>query len=272
VQTLNSSARARSWFGNPRNEKGGKAWTNENWLKSRFHFSFAEYRNPRNAQFGVLRVMNDDLVQPQRGFGEHGHANMEIVTYIVEGNLTHKDSMGTAETLGPGSVQYMTAGRGVRHSEHNLDPAAPLRFIQMWLKPRQQGLTPEYGSLAGKPSPPNQWRHLVSDADAEKTAGANAAPIRIHTDANIMVASVSRDDTKTLVIELGTGRQAYLLAIDGQVSLEGVGTCSAEPVQLSRHDAAELRGPLSLSVQVGPAVASAECLLVEMKDDGSTRY
>ena len=91
-------------FGNPPNPGGEKrGWSNANWLKSRFHFSFAEYSNHKNASFGVLRVMNDDLVMPKRGFGEHGHANMEIVTYIVEGRLTHQDSTGTSETLGRGA-------------------------------------------------------------------------------------------------------------------------------------------------------------------------
>lgn len=92
---------------------------------------FAEYNNPRNANYGVLRVMNDDLVQPSRGFGTHPHREMEIVTYIVEGELTHKDSMGTEETLHRGSIQFMTAGTGVSHSEHNRHPSKPLRFIQV---------------------------------------------------------------------------------------------------------------------------------------------
>jgi len=100
-----------SWFGNRENERGNGKWTNANWLKSRFHFSFAEYSNPRNLNFGVLRVMNDDLVQPDRGFGEHPHRDVEICTYVVEGKLTHKDSMGTAETLGRGAIQFMTAGQ-----------------------------------------------------------------------------------------------------------------------------------------------------------------
>lgn len=98
-----------AWFGNPGNENNPK-WTNANWLKSRFHFSFAEYNNPKNSNFGVLRVMNDDLVQPSRGFGTHGHREMEICTYVVNGELTHKDSMGTQESLGKGSIQFMTAG------------------------------------------------------------------------------------------------------------------------------------------------------------------
>jgi hypothetical protein len=105
-----------SWFGNPPNAKNDPTWTNPNWLLSRFHFSFAEYSNPRNQQFGVLRVLNDDLVQPQRGFGEHPHRDTEICTYIVEGYLTHQDSMGTAETLGRGAIQYMVSFAKVGYS------------------------------------------------------------------------------------------------------------------------------------------------------------
>ena len=126
-----------SMFGNLGNEKGA-GWSNENWLKSRFHFSFAEYRNPKNTSFGALRVMNDDLVQPHRGFGMHGHRDVEIVTYIVEGILTHQDSMGTHESLGRGSVQFMTAGTGIQHSEHNRQDT-PLRFVQIWITPRAHG-------------------------------------------------------------------------------------------------------------------------------------
>ena len=98
-----------SWFGNPGNEATNPKWTNKNWLKSRFHFSFAEYSNPRNTGFGVLRVMNDDLVQPNRGFGEHPHRDTEICTYVVEGELTHADSMGTEETLSRGAIQFMVS-------------------------------------------------------------------------------------------------------------------------------------------------------------------
>lgn len=96
------------WFGNTGNAVNDPSWTNGNWLKSRFHFSFAEYNNFSNMNFGKIRVLNDDLVQPKRGFGTHPHANMEIVTYVVEGELTHADNMGTKESLGRGSIQFMT--------------------------------------------------------------------------------------------------------------------------------------------------------------------
>jgi len=141
------------------NDATNSSWTNKNWLMSRFHFSFAEYNNPQNSNFGVLRVMNDDLVQPKRGFGEHPHRDVEICTYIVEGALTHQDSIGTPpETLSRGSVQFMTAGKGVSHSEHNLSPTDPLRFIQIWITPNQHSLKPAYGSSMGNEEKrKNQW-------------------------------------------------------------------------------------------------------------------
>lgn len=155
------------WFGNDPNPQPSKAlnWTNENWLKSRFHFNFAEYGHGPS-DFGVLRVMNDDLVQPKRGFGPHPHRDMEILTFILKGSLTHKDSTGTQETLGCGGIQYMTAGSGVVHSEQNLHHE-PLRFIQCWVLPRERGLKPRYGSMAGdavaEASRHGKWSHVVSD-------------------------------------------------------------------------------------------------------------
>mmetsp|Transcript_25817 Transcript_25817/g.72288 ORF Transcript_25817/g.72288 Transcript_25817/m.72288 type:complete len:263 (+) Transcript_25817:177-965(+) len=144
-------------------------WTNNNWLKSRFHFSFAEYRDPLNTNFGALRVMNDDLLQPARGFGSHGHGDAEICTYVVEGELTHQDSMGTSETLSRGAIQFMSAGKGVMHSEHNRNPEKPLRFIQMWLTPAEYDLQPNYGSASGSfEARHNKWSHMVSDSRSSR--------------------------------------------------------------------------------------------------------
>ena len=169
------------WFGNGPNPNfeapEAQNWTNANWLKSLFHFNFAEYgHGPAN--FGVLRVMNDDLVQPRRGFGAHPHRDMEILTFILHGRLTHKDSTGTQETLGRGGLQYMTAGSGVLHSEQNLHDE-PLRFIQCWVLPRQRGLKPRYGSMAGDAAATasrlNQWSHIVSDV-----AAVERTPVKIN--------------------------------------------------------------------------------------------
>ncbi len=239
------------WFGNPSNEPKNPSWGAEskNWLKSRFHFSFAEYSNHRNSNFGVLRVMNDDFVQPDRGFGTHGHANMEIVTYIVDGKLTHKDSMGTEETLGRGSVQFMTAGRGVRHSEFNLQKDKPLRFIQTWIVPRRSGLNPNYGSF--NPSnggdhngsqictARNQWRHLVSDIQDNSTI----TPVQIEQDANLFVAEL--DIGSSLTFQMKKNRMAYILCAEGCVR---VGAAGCDDVLLYRHDGCEVT-PISITVE-----------------------
>eukprot|EP00403_Amphidinium_massartii_P027629 CAMPEP_0178404688 /NCGR_PEP_ID=MMETSP0689_2-20121128/18014_1 /TAXON_ID=160604 /ORGANISM="Amphidinium massartii, Strain CS-259" /LENGTH=323 /DNA_ID=CAMNT_0020025683 /DNA_START=68 /DNA_END=1040 /DNA_ORIENTATION=- len=232
-------------FGNERNPSAGAGWTNGNWLKSRFHFSFAEYFNGPG-QYGVVRVLNDDLVQPMRGFGTHPHRDMEIITFIVEGELTHQDSMGTKETLGKGSVQFMTAGTGVRHSEHNLQKAAPLRFIQTWVVPRSRGLRPNYGSFSGCTLPAaearrNRWAHLVADVEAE---GDNEAPVRINQDCNMYAMELEPGLTSP-PLEIRHDRQAYMLCMEGDI----VGGLRNK--QLRRHDAAELKGDLQLRLTSG---------------------
>jgi redox-sensitive bicupin YhaK (pirin superfamily) len=251
------------WFGNSPNVCK-ESWTNKNWLKSRFHFSFAEYSNPGNQNFGVLRVMNDDLVQPDRGFGAHPHRDVEICTYIVHGHLTHKDSMGTAETLTRGAVQFMTAGSGVTHSEHNLDKDKPLRFIQIWISTRQRGLKPNYGSSLGSiEERTNRFAHLVTDVQNT----ASSAPIKINQDANIYVSEISSGKSVEFVIN--ENRQAYLLCVEGGVKAQS--SDGSADVSLAQHDAAEIRGGPSTTLTFTPlptsATDSAHILVVEMALD-----
>eukprot|EP00656_Telonema_subtile_P032026 TRINITY_DN3509_c0_g1_i2.p1 TRINITY_DN3509_c0_g1~~TRINITY_DN3509_c0_g1_i2.p1 ORF type:complete len:278 (+),score=45.50 TRINITY_DN3509_c0_g1_i2:62-895(+) len=247
------------WFGNPANALD-PSWTNDNWLKSRFHFSFAEYSNPANSNFGVLRVLNDDLVQPSRGFGTHPHRDAEIVTYVVRGELTHKDSMGTEETLDAGSIQFMTAGSGIRHSESNDSGDSDLRFIQMWLTPRKRGLRPNYGSMRSSSSELGLWQHLVSDTEATAET-----PVKINTDANISVVRVGAGDCVEL--KMKEGRQGYLLIVEGSatVGMDGVEIVAAQ------HDAAEVLQPGGVSTSIRAGDEGAHCLFVEMACDGSGR-
>jgi len=256
-----------AWFGNGPN-KPDKSWSNGNWLKSRFHFSFAEYRNRLNDHFGVLRVMNDDLVQPKRGFGTHPHENMEIMTYVVSGKLTHKDSMGNSRQVGRGGVQYMSAGTGVRHSEQNTGKT-PLRFIQCWVVPDQTGHEPRYGQFDGKASArTDQWAHLVSsmgDAAAE-------TPVKVHQDVNMFASELNQG--VALPFELQPRRQAYMLCIEGEVRV----VVKGREVLLQRHDAVEVQGAKDATVLVEVVAEGVErtdtgdhahLLLFEMKRDGS---
>lgn len=216
------------WFGNGSNKSSDPTWTNDNWLKSRFHFSFAEYRNFKNTDYGILRVMNDDLVQPHRGFGEHPHSNAEIVTYVVDGELTHQDSLGTKESLGRGSIQFMTAGSGVRHSEFNHGDK-PLRFIQTWIKPAKYHLTPNYGSYRGDPNlRKNQLHHLVSDARNKSVE----TPVAVMQDVDAFASELEQG--QAVKQDLPKGRQGYLLCIEGGVTVNGK--------ELKRHDACEITG------------------------------
>lgn len=253
------------WFGNGPNPGYDPEWTNANWLKSRFHFSFAEYHNPRNSRFGVMRVMNDDLVQPKRGFGEHPHRDMEIVTYIVDGSLTHEDNMGSKESLGRGSIQFMTAGVGVQHSEYN-HSEKPLRFIQTWIVPRERGLKPNYGSYnatkdCGKEK--NNIQYLASDTG---NTGADT-PVKLNQDVNTKAAELELG--KSVSIDLKKGRQAYLLCIEGGIEINGT--------KLAKYDAAEIKGDdTALEIKATEVEETengevAHFLLFEMADDGSGR-
>jgi redox-sensitive bicupin YhaK (pirin superfamily) len=250
-ETLFVSEPNPRWFGNEGNTPNKAGWTNENWLKSRFHFNFAEYSHGPDS-FGVLRVMNDDLVQPDRGFGMHPHRDMEILTFIVEGDLTHQDSRGNRETLGRGSIQFMTAGTGIQHSEHNFVTDRHLRFVQCWVVPRSRGLRPNYGSMVGDEQAAafrrDQWAHVVSDADRP-----DGAPVRIHQDCNVFVLELS-PGALAPPLEIKDGRQSYILFVEGSVSI------GSEAFR--RHDAAKVRGPLSLGFQAG--AAGAMVLVFEM--------
>jgi len=251
-----------SWFGNPSNPSGDKrGWSAPNWLTSRFHFSFAEYSSSGNDSFGVLRVMNDDLVMPKRGFGEHGHANMEICTYVVEGALTHKDSMGTSETLTRGAIQFMTAGKGVRHSEHNLDGSKPLRFIQMWITPNAGGLAPNYGSHAfSRDDRMNKWCAAVSPVPGAGVDGGTA-PVQINQDASVKVTEL--EPGVALPFATAAGRQAYMLCVEGGCALNAGSETAAA---LERHDAAEFSSGADVVLVAG--AKGAHVLVVEMAERG----
>eukprot|EP01027_Heterolobosea_sp_BB2_P017358 GEZU01024602.1.p1 GENE.GEZU01024602.1~~GEZU01024602.1.p1 ORF type:complete len:262 (-),score=55.80 GEZU01024602.1:101-886(-) len=209
------------------------------WLTSRFHFSFAEYWNPNNTNFGVLRVLNDDLVTPGEGFPTHPHRNAEIVSYVVEGELSHADSKGNKEALSRGCIQYMSAGRGIAHSEFNESNNKMLRFLQLWITPDTNNLTPQYGSKTYTfEDRHNKLLHVVTGFNNKNID--NTILIRLHQDANIFVSEI--DAGNSVQFTLQRGRQAYLVCIEGSLELNN----GATSTQLTQRDAVEI---VSTSVQ-----------------------
>mmetsp|Transcript_19657 Transcript_19657/g.19753 ORF Transcript_19657/g.19753 Transcript_19657/m.19753 type:complete len:293 (+) Transcript_19657:54-932(+) len=240
------------------------------WLTSRFHFSFADYYNPYNLNFGVLRVLNDDLVLPKNGFGMHPHRDQEIFSYIVNGELSHEDNQGNQETLGRGAVQFMSAGRGVWHSEMNNHPKDTVRFLQIWISPNQKGLPVKYGSHHFN----FEQRHnqLLPIIKGEGSSSADSpAPITLSQDCNVYVSEMDRNVCVTK--EIFSGRQAYMVLIEGGVQVEGdmhTGSsgnqsssgCSSSNTTLSMRDALEVMGPVNL--RVTSTSDSSHFLLIEM--------
>ncbi|MDW8803088.1 pirin family protein [Clostridium sp. A1-XYC3] len=197
--------------------------SNLGWLRSKFHFSFAEYYNPDNINFGVLRVINDDLIEVDTGFDTHPHRDMEIISYVVNGELTHEDSMGNKNTITRGHVQYMSAGTGVYHSEHNLGKDI-LRLLQIWIFPDKQGYKPNYGDYRFNwDDRHNKWLHMVSSETGN-------APIKINQDINIY--SLELEKEKEIDFPIKEGRQAYLVQIEG--------TSIINNIELANRDALEI--------------------------------
>ena len=201
---------------------------NHGWLKSHFHFSFAGYYNPNNMQFGILRVLNDDIVQPQQGFATHPHSDMEIISYVVNGALTHRDSMGNKSTIYRGQAQYMSAGTGITHSEYN-GGDDELRFMQMWILPNKKGHTPNYGDQKfAWEERVDRWLPIATGYNNKE----NSAPIKIHADANVYATYLSAG--KSIDFEINTNRQAYLVLLEGDAKVENI--------EMTERDALEIIG------------------------------
>jgi redox-sensitive bicupin YhaK (pirin superfamily) len=210
-----------------------RAYFDHGWLQTYHSFSFAGYHDPKNTNWGALRVFNDDVVAPGTGFGTHPHRDMEILTYVLEGELEHRDSMGNVGVVRPGGVQYVSAGTGIAHSEYNHSPDHPVRLVQMWVLPRAQGLQPQYGQVDyGIDERRGRWLPIASGQ-----AGVEAK-IAIWQDAT---AYVARLEDQALPYALADGRYAYLFVADGTVDVDGT--------QLGRGDALRLQGPRAFNVR-----------------------
>ncbi len=219
------------------NERGE---TNIGWLKSRHTFSFGEYHDRKHMGFRTLRVINDDLVAPGGGFGTHGHQDMEILSLVLRGGLAHRDSLGHEALLGPGEIQVMSAGSGIRHSEFNASESEPVHFLQIWIFPEQRGLTPAYVQQPIPALRPLRW---VRIAGRERLDADGAA--RIHQDANVSLARIEAGERITLDVQPERG--AWLHVING--------AARSDAGPLAGGDALALDGPGQQSI-VGVAPAT----------------
>ena len=201
---------------------------NHGWLDTYHTFSFADYHDPAHMGFRSLRVINDDRVQPGRGFGMHGHRDMEIVTYVLDGALEHKDSMGNGSIIRAGELQRMTAGTGVRHSAFNPSDKEAVHLYQIWLLPDRKGLQPSYDQLAVSEAEKHGRFRLVASPD-----GADGS-LTIHQDARLYLATLR--DREVVVHALNPGRHAWLQLLRGNVVLNGQSLCAGDGAAVSEEE------------------------------------
>lgn len=228
----------------PSDERGH---ANHGWLDTYHTFSFAQYHDPEHMGFASLRVINDDTVAPGAGFGKHPHRDMEIVTYVIDGALEHRDSMGSGAVLRPGDVQRMSAGTGITHSEFNHNQDRPLRLIQIWIQPSDSGIEPSYED---RNFPHEEKRGRLQALVAPD--GRDGA-MRIHQDAAIFASILRRGDRVEHPLE--NGRSAWIQILRGDVTVNGV--------SLSHGDGAAITDETMLTVE--GTGEEAEFLLFDMK-------
>ena len=197
------------------------------WLDSYHSFSFADYYDPQHMGFGPLRVINEDRVQPGKGFGTHGHRDMEIISYVLEGSLGHKDSMGTGSTIVPGDVQRMSAGSGVRHSEFNHEKQGVTHFLQIWIEPNVTGIPPSYEQKHFKPEDKRGRLRLIASSDGRDGS------VTIHQDASLYAALV--DGAEALDFEPLPGRKVYVHVVRGEVEVNGQPLAAGDAIKLSNE-------------------------------------
>jgi len=190
-----------------------RGYADHGWLKARHTFSFAGYHDPNHMGFRSLRVMNEDRIEPGQGFGTHPHDDMEIVTYVLEGALEHKDSMGNGEVLTPGEFQRMSAGTGITHSEFNPSQTEPVHGYQIWLLPEKKGIEPSYEQKRFDEAGTTNQLRLVASPDAAEDS------LRINQDARIYLAKL--DDGRHVVHELPPSRHAWIQVLRGALSVNG---------------------------------------------------
>jgi hypothetical protein len=194
-------------------KSGDRGLADHGWLRSYHSFSFADYYDPEHMGFGRLRVINEDRIQPGTGFGTHGHRDMEIISYVLEGALAHKDSMGNGSTIVPGDVQRMSAGKGVQHSEFNQSKEGVTHFLQIWIEPNVAGIAPSYEQKHFDAASKRGKLRLLASPDGRD------ASVTMHQDAFLYAALL--DGADRIVHTLRSGRRAYLHVARGTVTANG---------------------------------------------------
>lgn len=219
---------------------------NFGWLDTWHTFSFGQYFDPAHLSFGDLRVINQDWVAPGQGFGTHPHRDMEIVTYVCEGALAHRDSLGNGSTMVPGDVQRMTAGTGVTHSEFNASETEAVRFLQIWLLPEATGLTPGYEQKRFAPADKQGRLRLIASRDGRDGS------VVVHQDAAIYAGLLAGGDR--VEHRLATGRRAWVQVVQGALMLDGTALNAGDGAAVSDESRVSLT-----------AVADSEVLLFDLR-------
>ena len=204
---------------------GDRGYADHGWLKSFHSFSFADYFDPEHVEFGALRVINEDRVAAGQGFGTHAHRDMEIISYVLEGELAHKDSTGSSSTIRPGDVQRMSAGRGVQHSEFNPSPKAGVHFLQIWIQPNVRGIPPSYEEKHFSAEEKRGRLRLIASPDRAEGS------VLIHQDARVYAGLFDGDESAELVLE--PGRRAYVHVARGAITANGVALLAGDALKLA---------------------------------------
>ena len=206
---------------------GDRGYADHGWLKSFHSFSFAGYFDPQHMGWGNLRVINEDRIAPGTGFGTHGHRDMEIISYVLSGELAHKDSMGNVKGIPPGDVQRMSAGRGVQHSEFNHAPNDTTHFLQIWIEPNVTGIEPSYEQKTFATSDKQGRLRLVASPD-----GADGS-VTLHADARLFAGLL--DGVQTAELALNPARKAYVQVLRGQLRVNGTPLATGDAALLAQE-------------------------------------
>jgi quercetin 2,3-dioxygenase len=219
-----------------------RGYADHGWLKSYHSFSFADYYDPAHMGFSNLRVINEDRIAPGTGFGAHAHRDMEIISYVLDGALAHKDSIGNGATIVPGEVQRMSAGTGIRHSENNAAKDRTTHFLQIWIEPSAQGIAPGYEQKAFDERDKRGRLRLVASEDGREGS------VVMHADASMHAGLFDGDESATLA--LAAGRRAYVHVVRGTVEVNGQPVRGGDALMLEDERSVELRDGRNAEVLV----------------------